>query len=237
MELEVLYEDKEILVCKKPAGVATQTKRFGMQDMESLIKNYRAKKKEPPYAGLVHRLDQPVSGIMVFGKTKEATAELSRQVKERTIGKHYYAVGQCEKSQVEKREETGMRLPKKGSLEDYIAFDKRTNVSRIVSKEEAKTCDGKRAYLDYQVVWEKECENSIYRLFDVKLGTGRHHQIRLQFANAGWPLAGDQKYNRPTPQKVGLALCSYKIAFVHPTTKQEMEFEMDCPDFDLGIQA
>ena len=89
--LQVIYEDDEILVCYKPAGVATQTKRIGQQDMESLIRNYRARKKEQPYVGIVHRLDQPVEGVMVFGKNPTATAFLYKQVQERSIGKNYYA--------------------------------------------------------------------------------------------------------------------------------------------------
>ena len=86
---EILFEDTEIIVCYKPAGVATQTRRLGQQDMESILKNYRAGKKEIPYIGVVHRLDQPVEGVMVFAKTQEAAAGLSQQVRERTIGKKY----------------------------------------------------------------------------------------------------------------------------------------------------
>jgi len=91
-ELEILYEDEALLVCKKPAGVATQTKRLGQKDMESLLKNYRASKGEVPYIGVVHRLDQPVSGVMVFAKTKEAASDLSRQVKTKLADKYYFAM-------------------------------------------------------------------------------------------------------------------------------------------------
>ena len=92
IDIEILFEDKDILICRKPAGVATQTKRLGQQDMESLLKNYRAKKGEPPYIGIVHRLDQPVEGVMVFAKNQQAAAHLSKQVQDRVIGKYYYAV-------------------------------------------------------------------------------------------------------------------------------------------------
>ena len=85
-KFEVIYEDDVVLVCYKPAGIATQTKRLGQQDLESLLKNYRAKKKETPYIGIVHRLDQPVEGVMVFAKTQKAAAELSKQVQQRSIG-------------------------------------------------------------------------------------------------------------------------------------------------------
>ena len=89
---EIIFEDNDIIVCHKPAGMATQTKRLGQQDMESFLKNYRASKKEEPYIGVVHRLDQPVEGVMVFAKNPKAATALSKQVQQRIIGKHYYAV-------------------------------------------------------------------------------------------------------------------------------------------------
>ena len=91
MQPAIIYEDEDIIVCKKPAGVATQTKRIGQADMESLLKNYRASKGETPYIGVVHRLDQPVAGVMVFAKNKEAAADLSRQIKTKLTDKYYYA--------------------------------------------------------------------------------------------------------------------------------------------------
>lgn len=92
MNINILYEDEEVIVCEKPAGVAAQTRRLGQADMESLLKNYRAGKGEQPYIGVVHRLDQPVRGVMVFAKTKEAAADLSRQVQTKMADKFYYAV-------------------------------------------------------------------------------------------------------------------------------------------------
>ena len=240
-ELEILYEDDAILVCKKPAKIATQTKRFGQVDMESLIKNYRAKKGEAPFVGVVHRLDQPVEGVMVFGKTKAATAELSRQVRERTIGKHYYALSMGNPQTPGAFKQTGdvshaatvgaasenLKPGQVGTLTDYIAFDARTNVSRIVPEDRAKAEDAKKAVLDYRVAEVYE-DGKI--LFDITLHTGRHHQIRLQFANAGFPLIGDVKYG-PTiegeKKEQQLGLCSYKIEFTHPITKQEMTFALD----------
>ena len=92
MQPAIIYEDEDIIVCKKPAGVATQTRRIGQADMESLLKNYRASKGELPYIGVVHRLDQPVEGVMVFAKNKEAAADLSRQIKTKLADKYYYAM-------------------------------------------------------------------------------------------------------------------------------------------------
>ena len=141
IDIEILFEDKDILICRKPAGVATQTKRLGQQDMESLLKNYRAKKGEPPYIGIVHRLDQPVEGVMVFAKSQQAAAHLSKQVQDRVIGKYYYAVS------------AGCPKGNEGVLEDYLFTDKKTNFTQVVGE---KTNGAKKAKLEYKVVETKE---------------------------------------------------------------------------------
>ena len=205
-EPEIIFEDKDILVCRKPAGVATQTKRLGQQDMESLLKNYRAKKGEPPYIGIVHRLDQPVEGIMVFAKNQQAAAHLSKQVQDRAIGKYYYAVSKHTPAK------------KEGVLEDYLLTDKKVNVTQVVN---ADRKDSKKAKLEYSVLKSKGEKN----LFDIKLHTGRQHQIRVQFANMGTPLIGDSKYG-DAKDREQLALCSYKLEFEHPTKKCPMKFEI-----------
>lgn len=215
---EILFEDKDIMICRKPAGVATQTKRLGQQDMESLLKNYRAKKGEPPYIGIVHRLDQPVEGVMVFAKNQKAAAGLSKQVQERVIGKYYYAVSA---SRTEANE---------GVLEDYLFTDKKANFTQVVDKETEENYlkEAKYAKLEYKVVETKEDKT----LFDIKLHTGRQHQIRVQMAHVGCPLVGDAKYNLQQDVKekrrdyVELALCSYKLEFEHPTKKIPMQFEI-----------
>ena len=120
---EILFEDKDILICRKPAGIATQTKRLGQQDMESLLKNYRVKKGEPPYIGIIHRLDQPVEGVMVFAKNQKAAAGLSKQVQDRVIGKYYYAVSASKPKE------------NKGVLENYLFTDKKTNFTQVVEEE------------------------------------------------------------------------------------------------------
>ena len=205
-KLEIIYEDKDILVCHKPAGTATQTKRLGQQDMESLLKNERARKGEPPQIWVVHRLDQPVEGVMVFAKNQKAAAELSKQVQQHVIGKYYYAVS--------------ANAPKEtaGVLEDYLLTDKKSNVTQVV---DAVVKEAKKAKLEYEVVDTKD-EKTLIR---VKLHTGRQHQIRVQMAHMGCPLVGDGKYGQGV-SKEGLALCSYKLEFLHPTTKKELKFEI-----------
>lgn len=205
-KLEIIYEDKDILVCHKAAGVATQTKRLGQQDMESLLKNERVKKGEPPQIWVVHRLDQPVEGVMVFAKNQKAAAELSKQVQQHVIGKYYYAV-----SEHEPKETAGV-------LEDYLLTDKKSNVTQVV---EPSVKEAKKAKLEYEVVDTKD-EKTLVR---IKLHTGRQHQIRVQMANIECPLIGDGKYGTETT-KEGLGLCSYKLMFLHPTTKKEMKFEI-----------
>lgn len=211
--LKIQYEDDALIVCVKEAGVATQTKNIGQRDMESMLRTYRMQKGEPSYIGVVHRLDQPVSGLMVFAKTKEAAAHLSRQIASKAADKYYYAVTD------------GIPEKQSGKLTDYLLRDGRTNFSRVVSD---NTQGAKRAELSYEVLEQKDGR----ALVRILLGTGRHHQIRVQFAHAGTPLVGDRKYNfkeniRQTGE--GLMLCSYKLAFVHPVTKKKLVFEMEHP--------
>ena len=215
MNKEIIYEDNDVILCRKPAGVATQTKRLGQQDMESLLKNYRAKKGEPPYIGVVHRLDQPVEGLMVFAKNQKAAVSLSKQIQGHMMGKHYYAVASKVPDDLE------------GVLENYLVTDKKTNYTRVV---EANTSEAKKAILEYKVIAQRE--GAV--LFDVLLHTGRQHQIRVQMAHMGCALMGDEKYGAEehiasrsaNVMKKQLALCSYRLEFVHPTTGKKMDFSI-----------
>lgn len=211
MKDRIIYEDTEVLVCKKAAGIAVQTAKFGQQDMVSLLKNYRAMKKEEPYIGLVHRLDQPVEGVMVFAKSKQAAANLSKQISEKQTDKYYYAVV-C-----------GKPKEKQANLVDYLCKDGKKNTSGVVTKE---TVGAKRAELFYEVVEEKEDK----ALLRIELKTGRHHQIRVQLSHMGCPIYGDSKYNKFYEEEkrgyMPLALCAYKIAFFHPKNRKKMEFQI-----------
>ncbi|MCQ2081425.1 MAG: RluA family pseudouridine synthase [Lachnospiraceae bacterium] len=234
----IIYEDDHIIVAYKPAGIATQTSRVGQQDMVSELKNYIHKfnkqngiKKEP-YLGLIHRLDQPVCGLLVFAKTKTAAAMLSHQLDTGEIQKYYYAIV--------------MGKPKntKDVLIDYLYKDGRTNMSYVVKEDFP---EAKKAALEYRVVKTLVAleENVEATLLEIKLITGRHHQIRVQLSNAGIPILGDGKYGSMKSKDFSkdsacrnLALCAHKLRFRHPMTGEEMTFERDPEDeiFEAFLQ-
>ena len=223
MGLNILFEDDHVFVVKKDAGIPVQAGKLRMMDLQGLIKNelYRRNRKGgEPYLGLIHRLDQPVEGVMVFAKTPFAAGALSEQVTDGRMKKHYLAL-LC-----------GKPSEDSGKLVDYLVKDGRTNTSSVVKSQEK---DAKRAELNYQVLKRNE-ETT---LVEVELITGRHHQIRVQMANAGWPLYGDTKYNpqfQEVTEHVQTALCAYKLSFVHPKTKKVMEFCIE-PDNSMLKQV
>ena len=220
----ILFEDRDIIVCRKPAGIAVQNARIGAMDLESSLKNYLASKfgdgRNMPYLAVIHRLDQPVEGILVFGKTPKAAKELSAQITSGKMRKIYLAVtyGQPEYTAVSKNPVI---------LEDYLKKDGKTNSSSVVK---ASTPGAKKARLSYEVIDETLDKISGKKkwLLRIHLDTGRHHQIRVQLAHAGMPLAGDRKYGTGDNEMVvsgGLALCAASLTFVHPVTKKTMKFE------------
>ena len=212
----ILYEDREILVCHKPAGIAVQNARLGAADMESSLKNYLALKNpgKMPYLGVVHRLDQPVEGVLVFAKTPKATSGLTRQITSKTVTKEYLAVT------------AQMSDEKQGHLEDYLKKDSRTNSSSVVA---SKTPGAKKAVLDYWVqeeIKDERTETGKRILVKIALDTGRHHQIRVQLSHAGMPLVGDRKYNPVENSREALALCSVQLEFTHPASGKKMKFQV-----------
>lgn len=252
---QILYEDHEIIVCYKPAGTATQTAKVGQPDMVSEVANYlrtseknmtninsnavkctgRRGAETTPYVGLVHRLDQPVEGLLVFGKNPRAAKELSRQITENRMEKYYYAIVNAGKLPEQQD------MCPSGTLVDYLYKDAKTNTSRIVSKE---TQGAKRAELSYKVIKQmpvKEVEESCdaqAALVEVKLVTGRHHQIRVQTSHAGMSLFGDYKYADERTRKISellhqkqIALCAYKLCFYHPATGKRLTFQKEPEGF------
>ncbi|MDO5416783.1 MAG: RluA family pseudouridine synthase [Lachnospiraceae bacterium] len=249
MNLNVLYEDKDLMVVEKPSGIESQSSRGFEPDMVSQIQNYimcpktggnhkictklstdwgklstkpvqNSGKPAPAYVGVIHRLDKPVSGVMVYAKTRKAAAALSNQVKEGQMDKIYNAVV-C-----------GKPVDNVGNFVDFLRKDGKNNVSEIVDKSEA---DSRRAELEYEVVktiqreWEPG-KTEEYSLVRIHLLTGRHHQIRVQFAGHGLPLWGDNRYNpdfASGKRRGSIALCAAKLSFTHPVSGKRMSFEME----------
>lgn len=194
----IIYEDKELVVCIKPKGVLSQAGKEGQKSMIDILSVECGCEVYP-----VHRLDKEVSGIMVYAKTKSSAAELSAQVSNREMEKHYIAT--TEKS----------ALDSEGEMEDLLYFDKGKNKSFVVKKERKGV---KKAILEYKEISSDEA----YSSFRVRLLTGRTHQIRVQFASRKHPLIGDRKYGSKINGDIGLVSCF--IAFRHPVTKEAMEF-------------
>ncbi len=202
-KLNILYEDNHIIIVEKKPNVLCQSDYTKDLDLLTIIKNYLKEKYQKPgnvYLGLVHRLDRPVGGIMVFAKTSKAASRLSKMIQEHQMIKEYLLV--CEG-----------KLANHGIMEDYIL---KTNEKSVISN--AK--EGKYAKLEYWVLQRKDNLN----LVKVNLITGRHHQIRLQFASRGYPLYGDQLYGKENRQQI--ALFAYHLQFKHPVKDEIMDFKL-----------
>ena len=215
--LEILYEDTNVLVVWKPPGLEAQSSRGIGADMVSEIRR-RIHSLSPgdkiPYVGVIHRLDKPVSGIMVYAKDKKSAASLSRQVYQGSMDKRYLAVlcGKVDKN-VDK-------------YVDYLLKDEKNNQSSVV---DMGITGAKRAELEYRVLRHLKLEPyGDLTLAEIALFTGRHHQIRVQMAAHGFPLWGDRKYN-PAFSEAGrqtgnIALSAYRLTFAHPVTGKAMDF-------------
>ena len=254
MRCKIIDEDDSILVCLKPAGLAVQSGRIGEADVVSELKNYLSAGNNKPYLGLIHRLDQPVSGLMVFGKTPQAAAILSRQAALRADGEMPEGAAQtnygCERMgtaegkhgrdmppSMEKEysallyPESGRSLPEEGTkleLENYLIRDGRQNRSRVASKDEK---GAKWAKLELEIL---KHSSQGYALAKIRLITGRHHQIRVQCAAAGFPLLGDARYGSPSGRKYAarlgfpsVCLCARGLCFSHPITRKRLEYRVE----------
>ena len=251
-EKYILYEDKDIIVCRKPAGIAVQNARIGAMDMESSLKNYLAAAgngRQIPYLAVVHRLDQPVEGVLVFAKNPKAAKNLSAQITAGKMEKIYLAVtfgspDEYEKNETARKNEADSKEDVAGGgkqhepkiLEDYLRKDGKTNTSSVVSP---GTPGAKKARLSYEVLdgTTDKISGKKKWLLRIHLDTGRHHQIRVQMAHAGMPLAGDRKYGAESGVTIGagnLALCAASLTFTHPGTGKVMKFQTtpQSPAFD-----
>ena len=208
--LKILFEDNHIIVVEKPVNIPSQADKTCDIDMLTIIKQYIKEKYQKPgevYLGLVHRLDRPTGGVMVFAKTSKAASRLSEQVREKQMHKKYLCIvdGKMENTT--------------GSMRDFLIKNEKTNTSKVVKE---GTKNAKEALLDYEVIkYNEEINMSVVK---VDLHTGRHHQIRVQFASRNHSLSGDQKYGTRGRGKQ-LALWAFCLSFEHPTLKEEMTFE------------
>lgn len=237
MQTEILFEDKDILVCYKPAGIATQTGGFAAMDVVSELKNYlSAKGQADPFVGVIQRLDQPVEGVLVFGKNKKATAALNKQLTHNEIKKEYltavFVKTEDKPTDSFWKEKDEYPLHSKTVLTDYLVKDARTNTSYVVENPTSSP-DVKKAELTYTILQKEKVEGGMILYVRIFLHTGRHHQIRVQFAHADMPLLGDRKYGTEASQKLSdalsvrdVALCAQTLRFKHPVTGKKQEFSV-----------
>ncbi len=227
--IDYLYEDEDILVCHKKAGMATEGAKAGRMDLVSAARNYLARKNSkegkgrqrnlPPYVATVNRLDQPVEGVIVLAKNKKAATELSRQIKEHSTQKYYYAL--C----------YGLFDDKKGRLKDLLIRREDNGLADVVTDNSIRSIGGepKQAELEYEVI--SHDDNTT--LLRIHLLTGRFHQIRVQLSSRGKPILGDEKYGSEESKKYSkekgiqnVCLVAYKYVFKHPRTGKEVSFEI-----------
>ena len=207
MNIRVLYEDNHLLVVEKPANVPVQADASGDEDLLTACKGYIKEKYAKPgevYLGLVHRLDRPVGGVMVFARTSKAAARLTEQFSAHRARKRYAAIVEGS-------------APGEGRLADFLWKDERTNTTSVVPE---GTPGAKLAKLSFRTL-AREGDLS---LLDVDLQTGRPHQIRVQLSHAGFPIHGDQRYNPAAQVGEQIRLWAYALTIVHPTLKEEMTF-------------
>ncbi|MEG0799252.1 MAG: RluA family pseudouridine synthase [Bacilli bacterium] len=206
--IKVVYEDNHLLVVQKPINIPVQEDESKDMDFCSMLKKYIKDKYNKPgnvYLGMVHRLDRPVSGIMVFARTSKAASRLSESIKNREFNKIYYAVVMG-------------NINDEGRLVDKLLKNSNNNTVSVNDK-------GKEATLSYKKIGYKK-DLSLIR---VSLETGRSHQIRVQLANAGFPIFGDQKYNSKALLHTQIALFASEVSFKHPITKEEVCFKLNLP--------
>lgn len=212
-KLTILYEDNQIIVVIKPQNVPTMSDESKDEDMLSIVKSYVKEKYEKPgeaFIGLVHRLDRPTGGIMVFARTSKAAKRLSEQFQTHSVEKVYYAIV------------NGVPKEKTKKLVNYLKKDEKENIVKLAPMSEK---DAKKAELVYSVLEDNGKES----LVEIKILTGRSHQIRVQMANIGHSLVGDVKYGKEMGRTSNLGLWAGKLAFDHPVTKERLVF-IACPD-------
>lgn len=217
--IKIFHKDADLIVCEKPMGMPVASDRTGDMDLMHQLKNqifFEENLKEEPELYVVHRLDRPVGGVMVFARTKEAAASLSEQIKEHAFEKDYQAVL------------TGWLPDDEGTWIDFLLKDAKSNKSKVVPE---GTKEAKKAILDYEVIDMMETDRMKLTYCLIHLKTGRHHQIRVQTSSRGFGIWGDTKYN-PLFQKTKkkyqqIGLYATRIAFTHPGTGERVRFKAE----------
>lgn len=228
MQTQIVYEDEAVLVIRKLAGLATESAGIGQKDVVSELKNYVAKKNpgKMPYLGIVHRLDQPVEGLLVFAKTKKAAENLTAQLGKGMLKKEYLAVV-CGKVPENTGRLVDYLAKEKGMAVVKNAADAKTEKDVDAQAEKAADPQAKKAVLTYT----KKAETEKFTLLAVQIETGRFHQIRAQLSHAGFPILGDEKYGSEESKELSrekkirfTALCAASLSFRHPVTGKTMAF-------------
>lgn len=205
-EIPIIYEDDHLLLINKPVNVLSQADHTGDPDVLSLCREYLSRSKNNPYLGLIHRLDRPVGGLMLMAKNRTAADALSRQIRDRTMQKTYWAV-------------TSGNPPKNGMLTHHLIKNRDDNIVSVVEGNQKKA---KEAILSFAKLEEANGLN----LLSVHLQTGRPHQIRVQLAEEGYPIWGDYKYGHDQPDGRDIALRAVELIFEHPQMEQQLHFEL-----------
>jgi 23S rRNA pseudouridine1911/1915/1917 synthase len=213
--LQILFEDNHIIIVNKRSGDITQGDKTGDKPLSDVVKEYVKEKYNKPgdvFLGVVHRLDRPTSGVIIFARTSKSLERLNKMLRDKNISKTYWAIV---KDHPKKEKDT---------LINYLKKNPQNNKSSVYPKE---ITDSKKAILHYQLI--KKLDN--YSLLEIDLETGRHHQIRAQLASIGFPIKGDLKYGFNRSNKDGsIHLHARKIVFIHPVTKDEVSVIAPTPD-------
>ena len=220
-ELTVLHEDNHIIVVLKPQGMASCPDESGDDNLFDAIKRFLAEKYHKPgnvYLGLIHRLDRPTGGVMVFAKTSKAASRLAEQMRGGDFEKHYLAVL------------VGAPEEKRATLVNYL---KKNPVNNMVYISPPTTDGAKMASLEYRIAQEA----GGLALAEIRLHTGRTHQIRVQMAGIGHPVYGDMRYGGETAKKGRLALWAYSLSFTHPVTRERLRFMAEPPEDGVPWKA
>ena len=216
--MEVVYEDNHIIIVNKQSGEIVQGDKTGDRPLSDIVKDYIKEKYQKPgavFLGVVHRLDRPVSGLVVFARTSKALTRLNKMFAESEVHKTYWAIVKNTPHEPE------------GTLIHWLVRNEKQNKSYAYDHERP---NAKKAILKYRVIGH----SANYSLLEVQLMTGRHHQIRCQLAAMGCPIKGDLKYGAPRSNPDGsISLLSRKVEFIHPVSKERITVEAPLPDDPL----